>query len=70
MLSSSSPNMTVKPLVGPKRWMISHVVILATGDPQTAVSHLGGIVLFVQMLLTKFRVRSGRINPFGGLTAS
>ncbi|KIM67250.1 hypothetical protein SCLCIDRAFT_109053 [Scleroderma citrinum Foug A] len=28
------------------------------GDPQTAVSHLGNIVLFVQMLLTKFRISS------------
>ncbi|KAG6334298.1 hypothetical protein ID866_4795 [Astraeus odoratus] len=28
------------------------------GDPQTAVSHLGNIVLFVQMVLTKFRISS------------
>jgi len=43
-------------------------LIPAAGDPQTAVSHLGNIVLFVQMLLTKFRVRSRHINAIGNLT--
>ncbi|KAL4071001.1 mediator complex subunit Med5-domain-containing protein [Scleroderma citrinum] len=32
------------------------------GDPQTAVSHLGNIVLFVQMLLTKFRISSSTVK--------
>ncbi|KAH7883678.1 mediator complex subunit Med5-domain-containing protein [Phlebopus sp. FC_14] len=32
------------------------------GDPQTAVSHLGDIVLFIQMLLTKFKISAATLK--------
>ena len=33
------------------------LAVPSSGDPQTAVSHLGDVVLFVQYALVKFKVR-------------
>jgi len=37
-------------------YLFSRFLCLLAGDPQTALSHLGNVVLFVQYALVKFKV--------------
>lgn len=57
-------SMIARPLVREQRTRKEHAKEFV-GDPQTAVSHLGDVVLLVQYIIIRFRVRiSGCLSSF------